>query len=391
VRIGYFNCFAGASGDMIIGCLFDLGFTESGLREALSGIDMGDLVIETGDVVRCGIRARAFEVRAGAGQPERTHKDILELIERSDLSPAVKGRSIQAFDILADAESRIHGMPKEDVHFHEVGAVDSIVDVVGAFAGLESLGIDKVVSSPLALGTGSVECRHGTLPVPAPATLEIARGLPVRGWHLPGEATTPTGAAILKTCASGFGPIPDMDVTGVGYGAGSRDPAEFPNVLRLIVGEKSAYGSDRVVVAETNIDDMNPQFFSHLYSDLLARRALDVWVTQVLMKKGRPGFVLSVLARHEDVSQIADAMLRETTTSGVRFTEAERIKLPRVAIEVETRYGKVKVKVFDLGTKRRCAPEYDDCLRVSLAANVSIDEVIEEARNACRRKLEDFS
>jgi len=313
------------------------------------------------------------------------------MIDASDLSDTVKQSSRKAFDILADAESKVHGIPKDKVHFHEVGAVDSIVDVVGAFIGLEKLEIEDVVSSPLALGTGSVECQHGTLPLPAPATMEIARGLPVRGRHLPGELTTPTGAAILKAAASAFGSIPEMVVSGIGYGAGSRDLTEIPNVMRLIVGETDATGRDRVTLLETNIDDMNPEYFSHLYEDLFSAGALDVWVTPVLMKKGRPGFVLSVLADRPAVPALTRAVLSGTTTAGVRVTEVDRRKLDREIIEVDTRFGKVKVKVFTLGSTKRCAPEYEDCLRISRARSVSIDDVTEDARNAFRITLKDQS
>lgn len=391
MRIGYFDCFAGVSGDMILGCLFDLGFRKEDLLHELSQLGTGDVGIDVSDVMRNGVRAKRMSVRYQKDQVSRTLKDIIELIDNSRLSPLVRERSARAFDLLADAESRVHGTRKDQVHFHEVGALDSLVDVIGAFIGLDHLGIERIVASPLALGTGSVECQHGVLPVPAPATLELARGLPVRGWGVPGEMTTPTGAAILKTCGSDFGPIPHMRVTGVGYGAGSRDLDEIPNVMRLIVGEARTYGFDQVTLVETNIDDMNPQFFSHLYGDLFSAGALDVWVAQVLMKKGRPGFVLSVLAERPGVPGVVDVILSETTASGVRLAEVDRVKLARRAVELDTKYGNVRVKLFTLDSKRRCAPEYEDCLRISRAQGVSIDEVIEEAKNAYRRTFETSS
>jgi uncharacterized protein (TIGR00299 family) protein len=416
MKTGYFDCFAGAGGDMILGCLFDLGFDKADLLDGMAGLGLEGVEIEVKEVIRKVIRATAVDISFPEDQPHRTHKDIDGMIERSGLSDAVKKRSRKAFDILADAESRVHGTPKEDVHFHEVGAVDSIVDVVGAFIGLEKLKIEDVISSPLALGTGSVECRHGTLPRPAPATMEIARGLPVRGRHLSGEMTTPTGAAILKAAASGFGSIPEMLLSSIGYGAGSRDLKEIPNVMRLVVGQRSVgereaanfdqvslggvtlngvtldrVSLDRVALLETNIDDMNPEYFSHIYDDLFRVGALDVWVTPVLMKKGRPGFVLSVLASQPVVSALTGAILSGTTTAGVRLTEVDRCKLEREIIEVDTRFGKVKVKVFTLGAARRCAPEYEDCLRVSRARSVSIDDVIEDARNAFKDTLKDRS
>jgi uncharacterized protein (TIGR00299 family) protein len=395
MRTAYFDCFAGASGDMILGCLFDLGFDKGDLERSIAGLGLKGVEIEASQVTRKVIRATGVEVRFSKDQPQRTHKEIDAMIDASDLSDTVKTNSRKAFDILADAESRVHGMPREKVHFHEVGAVDSIVDIVGAFVGLEKLGIEDVISSPLALGTGSVECQHGTLPLPAPATMEIAAGLPVRGLHLTGEMTTPTGAAILKAAASAFGPIPAMKVEAIGYGAGSRDLKEIPNVLRLVMGEQGAAGEgggigfDRITLLETNIDDMNPEYFSHIYDDLFEAGALDVWVMPVLMKKGRPGFVLSVLADQAAVAALTQVILSETTTAGIRVTEIDRLKLEREIVEVETRFGKVKVKVFELGPGRRCAPEYEDCLRISREQSVSIDDVIEDARNAFKDRLKD--
>ncbi len=389
MRIGYFDCFAGASGDMIMACLLDLGLDQARLAECIAALGIGDVHIDVSEVLRKQVRAKAFGVKPPPGPKPRMYRDIVQIIERSSLAEGVKRKSIEAFDVLAGAEAAIHGLPKQEVHFHEVGAVDSIVDVVGAFYGLDELGIERVVSSPLTLGSGSVDCEHGTLPVPAPATLRIAEGLPVRSWDTGAELTTPTGAAIIRTAASEFGSIPAMKMTAVGYGAGGRDLDRIPNIMRLVVGETSDREFDEVAILETNIDDMNPQFFSHLYEDLFAAGALDVWVTDVMMKKGRPGFLLSVLAERTGASRLADLVLAGTTTSGVRLTTAERIKLPRESLAVETRYGGVKVKVFTLDSGRRFVPEYEDCLRVSRAEGVSIERVIEEARHAARKARED--
>jgi uncharacterized protein (TIGR00299 family) protein len=385
VKIGYFDCFAGASGDMIMACLFDLGLERSVLADCIAGLGIGEVEFEIAEVMRKQIRARSFSVRPPVDPEPRNYRDIVGIVEAADMSAGVKRKSIETFGTLAEAEGGIHGMPRDEVHFHEVGAVDSIVDVVGAFVGLEALGIEQVVSSPLTLGSGILECAHGPLPVPAPATLRIAEGLPVKGLDAGEELTTPTGAAILRTAAARFGPIPSMTVKGVGYGAGTRDLDRIPNIMRLVVGETSGYGFDEVVVLETNMDDMNPQFFSHIYQDLFAGGALDVWVTDVLMKKGRPGFVLSVLADQADMQRMADLIFSGTTTSGIRVTTAGRLKLDRESVDVQTRYGKVSVKVFTLSSGRRCVPEYEDCLRVSRAEGVSIDRVIEEARHVCER------
>jgi uncharacterized protein (TIGR00299 family) protein len=389
LRIGYFDCFAGASGDMIVACLVDLGLDQAALAECVAGLGIGDVDVVVREVERKQIRAKAFRVRPPSDPEPRTYSDILEIIERSSLRKAVKRKSIEAFDILAEAESGVHGLAKPEVHFHEVGGVDSIVDVVGAFFGMDELGIERVVSSPLTLGSGSVDCRHGTLPVPAPATLRIVEGLPVRSRDTGSELTTPTGAAIVRTAASEFGSIPAMKISGVGYGAGDRDLDKIPNIMRVIVGETSSRDSDEVVILETNIDDMNPQFFSHLYGDLFAGGALDVWVTSIMMKKGRPGFLLSVLAERTAVSRLADIVLAGTTTSGVRLVAAERIKLPRASLDVETEHGKVRVKVFILDSGPRFVPEYEDCLQVSRAAGVSLDRVMEEAKHVGRKTWEE--
>jgi uncharacterized protein (TIGR00299 family) protein len=389
LRVGYFDCFAGASGDMIMACLVDLGLDQARLAACIAGLGIGDVHIDVSEVLRKQIRAKAFRVTPPPAPKPRTYRDIVEIIERCGLGESVKRRSIEAFDELAGAEAAVHGLPKQEVHFHEVGAVDSIVDVVGAFYGLDELGIERVVSSPLALGSGSVDCEHGTLPVPAPATLRIAEGLPVRSWDTGAELTTPTGAAIIRTAASEFGSIPAMKITAVGYGAGGRDLERIPNIMRLVVGETSDREFDEVAILETNIDDMNPQFFSHLYEDLFSAGALDVWVTDVMMKKGRPGFLLSVLAERTGANRLAELVLAGTTTSGVRLTTAERIKLPRESLDVETRYGNMKVKVFTLDSGPRFVPEYEDCLRVSRAEGVSIERVMEEAKHAARKTWKD--
>jgi hypothetical protein len=390
LRLGYFDCFAGASGDMILASLFDVGLDGAILKDGLRQLGIRGIEITAKDIVKKGIRAKSFSFVCDGGPKTGAFKDIVAAIEASSLGDRVKAQSIQAFDVLAEAEAKIHGTDKAGVHFHEVGSIDSVVDVVGSFIGFDALGLDELVVSPLALGTGHIECEHGILPSPAPATLEIARGLPVRGWQLDGELTTPTGAAILRVGASAFGPIPAMTVTGIGYGAGTRDLQGIPNVIRLVVGEAagcegSALERDRVTVLETNIDDMNPQFLSHIYDDLFAAGALDVWVENVLMKKGRPGFLLGALAAGQDVPRVAGSMLSGTTSSGVRLRDVDRVKLPRRIVEVPTRFGAVKVKVFSIGSRERCAPEYDDCLRVAKAQGVPVSDVVEEAKYVFRK------
>jgi uncharacterized protein (TIGR00299 family) protein len=391
LKIGYFDCFAGASGDMIMAALFDVGLRETDLAESLSKLGIKPVELSIKDVMRKGIRAKSFSFAFGGKSERRAFKEIADLIASSDLSQWVKEKSLTAFRLIADAESRIHGVAPDDVHFHEVGALDSIVDVVGAFSAIRCLGLGRMFASPLALGSGYVDCEHGRIPVPAPATLEIARGIPVRSWQVSGELTTPTGAAILRTCASEFGPIPRMTVAEIGYGAGSRDIKQIPNVMRLVVGESADYDLDRVTQIETNIDDMNPEFFTHIYNDVLSLGALDVWVEHIMMKKGRPGFLLRVLTDRQFVPAISEYILAETTTAGLRLLEVDRWKLPREIVEITTKFGTVAAKVFDLGLRKRCAPEYEDCVRLAKSAGTSVSEVIEEAKNEFRRVSEKSS
>jgi uncharacterized protein (TIGR00299 family) protein len=381
---------------MIVAALFDSGLDERALVEGLRALGLKGIEINITEVARHGIRAKSFGFKASGGPKTGTFEEIVAVLETSGLAAPVKSRAIRAFDFLAEAEGRIHGQPKAKVHFHEVGSLDSVVDVVAASIGLDALGIERVVSSPLALGMGLVRCEHGTLPSPAPATLEIARGLPVRGWAVEGELTTPTGAAILKASATAFGPIPEMTVAAVGYGAGTRDLEGLANVMRFVVGEAAGLPGgpgegrevDRVTLIQTNIDDMNPQFFSHIFDDLFARGALDVWVGSLLAKKGRPGFLLSVLAESQRVPALVDLVLRETTTSGVRLQDVARVKLPRRIVEVGTRFGKIRAKVFAVERGERCAPEYEDCLQSARAHGATVSEVMEEARNAFRQMRE---
>lgn len=384
MRIAYFDCFSGVSGDMVCASLIDAGADVELLESELEKLGIGKVEILADEVMRKGIRARSFTYNCQAESSYRNYAEIKNLIETSGLGENVKDRTLAAFDLLAQAESRIHGVAVDDIHFHEIGSIDTIIDIVTAMVGLELLAIDEIVCSPLAMGMGRVECQHGILPSPAPATLEIARGLPLRGLPIDAELTTPTGIAIVKVCTKRFGEIPMMKPIAIGYGAGSRDFAEMPNVMRLIIGEKLNYQFDLVTLIETNIDDINPQIFPSLIDDLIRQGALDAWVSSVIMKHGRPGFCLSVLVEPQMVSKIASKIFSETTTSGVRFQHLDRIKLPRRMVEVETRFGRIKIKVFESDSGLKYAPEYKDCLEVARRLNLPVSEVIEEARHAFR-------
>jgi uncharacterized protein (TIGR00299 family) protein len=389
LRLGYFDCYAGAAGDMILAALFDAGLDEAAFVREIGRLDIKGLKINVKDVSRKSIKAKSFTFRHSSGAGAGTYREIVKLVGGANLSPYVKEHSLAAFDLLAESESGIHGVAKQDVHFHEIGSVDTVVDVAGSFIGLDLLGIEEVVCSPISLGTGSVKCAHGVLPVPAPATLRILEGVPVRGTGVERELTTPTGAAILRAGAARFGPMPEMAIERSGYGAGTGELEEMANVIRFVVGESrrpgaqtsGGYERDTVVHIETNIDDMNPQVFAHIYTELFAAGALDVWLTSVVMKKGRPGFVLSVLCGGERVEAICGRIFAETTTAGVRMCEVGRLKLARRFTEVDTRYGKVRVKIFALPGGERHVPEYEDCLHLAESLGIPVQDVIEETRN----------
>ena len=392
MRIAYFDCFSGISGNMLLGALIDAGLEVEWLRQELAKLKLANYKIEASKVLKRYIAGTLVDVKTHKEGVERHLGDILDIIERSDLSEEVKGTSRAIFTKLAKAEAKVHGLDVEDVHFHEVGGLDAIVDIVGSVVGLRSLGIEEVYSSPLHLGTGFVKCAHGMLPVPAPATLELVRGVPTYGRDVEAELTTPTGAAIITTLAKGFGQSPLMEVEAIGYGAGHRD-LPIPNLLRISIGEAveasvRGYEEDVVTVMEANIDDMNPEFYEHVMGRLFEQGALDVFLTPIQMKRNRPAVKLSALAREANVSGVLDAFFEETTTLGVRLYEMRRKKLARESIVVETKYGRVDVKVGKLGdVVKNVSPEYEDCRRTASQLGVSLKEVYEEARRAAREMI----
>ncbi|MFP5261682.1 MAG: nickel pincer cofactor biosynthesis protein LarC [Blastocatellia bacterium] len=397
MRAIYFDCFAGVSGDMIIGALIDLGLDLGLLSEQLSTLALGGYRLKSERVRRSGIAAIKFDVAVDERkQPSRTLSDVREIISGSGLSGGVKSRALSVFERLADAEAHVHATTPDRIHFHEVGAVDSIIDTVGAVIGFEALGVERFYSSALRLGSGSVETEHGLLPIPAPATAELVRGIPVYAGHLEGEFVTPTGAAIVSTLCEEFGPLPAMEITRAGYGAGSRDPGGFPNALRLVLGEvenaRPAVTEDRpviedgsVIVIETNIDDMSPQVFGFVLERALALGALDVFMVPAQMKKCRPGVLLTVLCEPRRLDSITGMLLAETTTLGVRYYEAKRRVLKRSVETVDTRYGRVRIKVArDGGRTLHFQPEYDDCALLAGQSGVPLYEVQAAASEAYR-------
>jgi hypothetical protein len=393
MRAIYFDCFAGVSGDMIMGGLLDLGVELEWLRSQLSTLDLSGYEIRAERVKRSGIAAMKFVVAVDEHkQPARTLPGISELINRSGLSESTKARALRVFNHIAEAEAHVHATTIDRVHFHEVGAVDSIIDTVGAMIGLEALGVERFYASPLRVGRGMVETEHGLLPIPAPATTELLRNVPVYAGEIDGEFVTPTGAAIVTTLCEEFGSLPEIEIIGAGYGAGSRDPKGFPNALRLVFGEvangqRAAKDDQRVFVIETNIDDMSPQAYGFVLERAFALGALDVFMIAAQMKKTRPGVLLTVLCEPERLDSIMQMLLAETTTLGVRYHEAKRRVLDRSIETVETEYGRVRIKVARDGARTlHFQAEYDDCARLAEQSSVPLLEV-QAAAGAAYRDL----
>ncbi|HUI07197.1 MAG TPA: nickel pincer cofactor biosynthesis protein LarC [Verrucomicrobiae bacterium] len=403
MKLLYLDCFSGISGDMFLGALLDLGVSEDKLRGELTKLKLSGFTISTRRVVKQNVSATKFDVieeprhsavrGTGATRSHRGYTEIVAMIEDSGLSDTVKRRALSLFKRVGEAEAKIHGIPLEKVHFHEVGAVDSIVDIVGASIAVDALGVDEIQASPPRLGSGFVDTAHGRLPVPVPATLELLRGIPTQGGSDPAELVTPTGAALLAEFCTTFGPLPPMSVEKIGYGAGSRDLERAPNVLRAVVGEASirlrpagrdydgqeSEETDTIGVIETNIDDMNPQLFGDVLERVLAAGALDAFLTPVQMKKNRPGTLLTVLCERNDVDRLAELLLTHTTSFGVRTHEAQRRKLSREIVKVVTRFGEIEVKIGRLGDRIVSrTPEYESCKQAASKAGVSVKEVYEE-------------
>jgi len=404
VTVLYFDCFSGASGDMLLGALIDAGVPLAEIRRALGSLAVDPDAVWTEPVVRTGIRATKFCVRGEPGahthagdhradhEPHRTLAEIAALIDGSALSATGKARAKALFNRLGEVEAAIHGVPLDQVHLHEVGALDSIIDIVGAVHALEYLGADRIVASPLNVGSGSVRAAHGVYPVPAPATLQLLAGAPVYAGPQKAEMVTPTGALLVAGYAAAFGPLPRMTVRTVGYGAGSRDFPDAPNVLRVVIGEEQAVSDaapSRVVVIEAEIDDMTPQLFGVAMDALLAAGALDVFYTSVQMKKNRPGTLLTVIAPPERRVSLTALIFRETTTIGVRYRESEREVLDRETVVVATAVGPIRVKVArQRGEVLNVSPEFDDCVRAARAAGRPVKEVQALAVRAFHDRLQ---
>jgi uncharacterized protein (TIGR00299 family) protein len=375
MKICYFDAFSGISGDMTVGSLVDAGADGHTLAEVLRSLGTNS-EFRFEKTKRHGISATKFHVDGGESRTHRHLPHILKMIDQAELPDRAKENATRVFTRLGEAEAAVHGVPIEKVHFHEVGAADSIADIVGACLGLELLGVEAVYCSPINTGSGTVNTEHGVLPVPAPATAALLAGKPVYAAGPAKELTTPTGAAIVSTLALDFGPLPAMTVTATGYGAGGHDFPEQANVLRILLGEASgATEATTVSIIEANIDDSSPEVLGYALDQLLEAGALDVSLSPLLMKKNRPGTLVRVIARPEDREALAAQLMRETSTIGLRIYAAERRVQSRRWVEVETPHGKVRVKVSESGF----APEYEDCRKLAQASGVPLKEVLAEA------------
>ncbi|HEV2417722.1 MAG TPA: nickel pincer cofactor biosynthesis protein LarC [Terriglobia bacterium] len=388
-QIAYLDASSGISGDMLLAAMLDAGLPEAALLAELGKMTLGPYEFKSSQVMRSSLAGRHIEFVIPEKQPHRHLHHIEKMLNESALSESVKRNALAVFKHLAEAEGKLHAKPPGSVHFHEVGAVDAVLDIAGACAGLELLAIDELYCSPLNVGGGHVQAAHGTLPIPAPATAELLKGLPVYSTGVEGELVTPTGAAIVRTLAKGFGPMPAMKVAAIGYGAGTRDFPGRPNIARLFVGEKSegaatkAAGGEVISVIQANVDDMNPQLFGYMMEKALAAGALDVTCAAIQMKKNRPGLEITVLCSPNRVDTLARILFQETTTLGVRIHEARRITLEREAVSVETAYGLVRMKVArSEGRIVNNAPEYDDCRRIAEEKSVPLKEVMAAAQAA---------
>jgi uncharacterized protein (TIGR00299 family) protein len=407
-RIAYFDCFSGASGDMIIGSLLDAGLDLDVLKKGLAGLDFHGYKLTAEKVIRSGITATKFDVVMDEEEHEHHHEtshhhhrglsEILNIINNGKIPDSVKIKSCEIFRKLGTVEAGIHGVPLEEVHFHELGAIDTIVDIVGTVLALETLKIEKVYSSPLAVGSGTVKTAHGVLPVPAPATLQILAdaGAPIvnapPSENPPGELLTPTGAVLITSFAKDY-KQPNIKVEKTGYGAGNKQFPTWPNVVRVWIGEETEGASDDgLVLLETNIDDMNPQIYGYLMEKLFTEKAADVWFTPIQMKKNRPAIMLSVLAPASLETKLTEIIMRETSTLGIRSRPVSRHMAQREIIEFDSSLGRAKAKIKRFGDDTLAvSPEYDDCRRLALEHNLPLHEVSRIVEIEARRYLNEHN
>lgn len=388
MKIAYFDCVAGASGDMILGALLDAGLPEATLHERLAALHLDGFELNCYRVNKNGFDAVKVDVIVDDNVPARTLVDIEAIVMGSDLSLALKKQAVSIFRRLGEVEATIHGTTLEQIHLHELGGIDTIIDVVGTLVGLEVLGVEQVTASPLPMGRGFVGGAHGKIPLPAPATLALLKGTPIVGSDLDMELVTPTGAVLLSSLAEAFGPISTMTLTSVGYGAGARD-LPIPNLLRVLLGDRPTTDQaiiETLVVLETNIDDLNPEFYDYVMGRLFDAGALDVYLSPIQMKKNRPATQLSVLCRPMDVDGLRNILFTETSTLGVRQQMVQRHRLNRSVHTVETPYGSVRVKMARLSEgQTKAYPEYEDCRRLAEAGGKTLREIYRAAEQAAEK------
>lgn len=387
MKIAYFDCIAGASGDMMLGALIDAGLPQQKLVEKLSALHLNDFELKFLKVKKNAFAATKVDVIVKEDVPERHLHHIKKIVEESDVSPKIKDQSIKIFQRLCEVEAGIHDSTVEKVHLHELGGVDTIVDVIGVLSGLEALGIDKVYASPLPMGRGFIKGAHGQIPLPAPATIALLKGVPITGSEIDAELVTPTGAVLLTSLSEKFGPIPAMTMDSLGYGAGGRD-LPIANILRVLIGEQDNPNetiTENLIVLETNIDDQNPEIYDYVMAKLFDAGALDVFLIPIQMKKNRPATMIQVLCPPNKSHQLERILFTETSTLGIRKQMISRSCLPRKFQTVKTKFGEVQIKIASLGNGQiKLTPEYEDCKKLARLHQVPLKEVYFAAEQISR-------
>lgn len=379
-KLLYFDCFSGISGDMILGALLDLGVPRSIVENQLKKLKVKTFKLRTTKVKRDGITAMKFHVEVSESHVKRNFSNIRKIIENSGLDDGVKKKSIEIFKKLFVAEAKVHGKKPHQIHLHEMGAVDAIVDIVGACVALKEIGADEIYSSPINVGKGFVKCEHGTFPVPAPATAELLKSIPVYSYGEKAELATPTGATIISSWATQYTDLPEMKIERTGYGAGSKILKSHPNLLRVFLGTSSEEFPASTTIIETTLDDMNPQNYGYLMDTLFREGALEVFYTNVQMKKNRPGILITVICKEEQVSRIIEHLFKETTTIGIRCRTDRRYELQREIKKIKTKYGTIRLKLSTLnGEVTQVSAEYDDCLRAAKKHGIPLKKIQFEA------------
>ncbi len=385
MKVLYFDLIGGASGDMILGALIDAGVPAEKLSEMLAGLKLDEFELNVTPIEKNGFQATKVDIQVGEQPPERHLKEILEVIRNSSLPISIQNRAIRIFQKIASVEAGIHNKPVDHIHLHELGGTDTIVDVTGALLALDFLGVSHIYASPIPLGSGFIKGAHGQIPLPAPATLGLLKGLPVRKTEIKAELITPTGAALLADLVEDFSPPPEMKIEAVGYGAGTRD-LPIPNLLRVMIGETAETGNqsrEQLILLESNLDDLNPEIYPYVMESLFNAGALDVCLVPVQMKKNRPGTQIQVLVEVQKAEDMRDILFRETSTLGIRQTQVDRFSLPRNIQEVSTSFGIVRIKVAGEGTKfQKASPEYEDCQKLARENDIPIQQVYQEAVKA---------